>query len=180
VKLETMFISELMPHIDRTFRTVAAREGRIIEGFSMGGYGAARLGFKHPLLFAAVSLLGAGPLQAEFTETPRAGPRERDRVLNTVYGGDLAYYRTRAHGRSSSKTPKNSALACSSAKSSATAMRRSASIVSSSSISTRSGFHSPTANSPAFRTTRISCSPPSAMTTGSSITQRSALKGTGI
>ncbi len=79
--------------IDRTFRTVAKREGRIIDGFSMGGYGAARRGFKHPHLFAAVSLLGAGPLQAEFTEAPRAGPRERDRLLNTVYGGDMAYYR---------------------------------------------------------------------------------------
>ena len=93
VKLETMFISELLPHIDRTFRTQATREGRIIEGFSMGGYGSARLGFKHPRLFAAVSLLGAGPLQAEFTEAPRAGPRERDRLLATVYGNDMAYYR---------------------------------------------------------------------------------------
>jgi enterochelin esterase-like enzyme len=93
VKLETMFIGELMPYIDHTFRTLATREGRIIEGFSMGGFGAARLGFNHPHLFAAVSLLGAGPLQAELTETPRAGPRERDRLLATVYGGDMAYYR---------------------------------------------------------------------------------------
>lgn len=93
VKLETMFIEELIPHIDRTFRTVAKREGRIIEGFSMGGYGSARLGFKHPHLFAAVSLFGAGPLQAELTETPRAGSRERERLLSTVYGGDMAYYR---------------------------------------------------------------------------------------
>lgn len=93
VKLETMFISELMPHIDRTFRTQAKREGRIIEGFSMGGYGAARIGFKHPHLFAAVSLLGAGPLQAEFTVTPRATPRERDRLLATVYGNDMDYFR---------------------------------------------------------------------------------------
>ncbi len=93
VKLETMVIEELIPHIDDTFRTIAKREGRIIDGFSMGGYGAARLGFKHPHLFAAVSLLGAGPLQAELTETPRAGPRERERLLSTVYGGDMAYFR---------------------------------------------------------------------------------------
>jgi enterochelin esterase-like enzyme len=92
VKLETMFIEELIPHIDGAFRTVAKREGRIIDGFSMGGYGAARLGFKYPQLFAAVSLLGAGPLQAELTETPRAGPRERERLLSTVYGGDMAYF----------------------------------------------------------------------------------------
>jgi len=93
VKLETMLIEELIPHLDNAFRTQATREGRIIEGFSMGGYGAARLGFRHLHLFAAVSLLGAGPLQAELTETPRAGPRERDRLLGTVYGGDMAYYR---------------------------------------------------------------------------------------
>jgi enterochelin esterase-like enzyme len=96
VKLETMFIEELMPHIDRNYRTVAKREGRVIEGFSMGGYGAARLGFKHPHLFAAVSLLGAGPLQADFNEAPRAGPLGRDQVLGTVYGGDMAYHRAQS------------------------------------------------------------------------------------
>jgi len=37
VKLETMFIEELVPYIDRSFRTQAKREARIIEGFSMGG-----------------------------------------------------------------------------------------------------------------------------------------------
>ncbi len=96
VKLETMFIEELIPHIDRSFRTQAKREGRVIEGFSMGGYGAARLGFKHPQLFAAVSLLGAGPLQPDFNEAPRAGPRGRDQVLGNVYGGDMAYYRAQS------------------------------------------------------------------------------------
>lgn len=96
VKLETMFIEELIPHIDRSFRTQAQREGRILEGFSMGGYGAARLGFKHPQLFAAVSLLGAGPLQPDFNEAPRAGPRGRDQVLGTVYGGDMGYYRSQS------------------------------------------------------------------------------------
>lgn len=96
VKLETMFIDELMPHIDRDYRTLAKREGRIIEGFSMGGYGAARLGFKYPELFAAVSLLGAGPLQADFNEAPRAGPRGREQVLGAVYGGDMAYYRAQS------------------------------------------------------------------------------------
>jgi enterochelin esterase-like enzyme len=96
VKLETMFIAELIPHIDQRFRTLAKREGRILEGFSMGGYGAARLGFRHPQLFAAVSLLGAGPLQPDFNEAPRAGPRGRDQVLGTVYGGDMAFYRSQS------------------------------------------------------------------------------------
>ncbi|MDP1588690.1 MAG: alpha/beta hydrolase-fold protein [Prosthecobacter sp.] len=99
VKLETMIIEELIPHMDRSYRTLAKREGRIIEGFSMGGYGAARLGFKHPQLFAAVSLLGAGPLQLDFTEAPRAGPRGRDQVLGTVYGGDMAYFQAQSPWR---------------------------------------------------------------------------------
>lgn len=93
VQLETMFIEELIPHIDRSFRTQAKREGRILEGFSMGGYGAARMSFKHPQLFAAVSLLGAGPLQPDFNEAPRAGPRGRDQVLGAVYGGDMDFFR---------------------------------------------------------------------------------------
>jgi esterase/lipase superfamily enzyme len=65
----------------------------------MGGYGAARLGFKYPHLFAAVSLLGAGPLQLDFTEAPRAGPKGRDRVLGTVYGGDMAYFQAQSPWR---------------------------------------------------------------------------------
>jgi enterochelin esterase-like enzyme len=99
VKLETMVIEELVPHIDLSYRTLGTRAGRIIEGFSMGGYGAARLGFKHPHLFAAVSLLGAGPLQLDFTEAPRAGPKGRDRVLGTVYGGDMATFQAQSPWR---------------------------------------------------------------------------------
>jgi enterochelin esterase-like enzyme len=97
--LETVMIKELLPHIDATFRTIAAREGRLIEGFSMGGYGAARLGFKHHDLFGAVSILGGGPLQPDFTEAPRAGPRGRDRILQTVFGGDLEYFKMQSPWR---------------------------------------------------------------------------------
>ncbi|MEI8291538.1 MAG: alpha/beta hydrolase-fold protein [Verrucomicrobiota bacterium] len=55
--VETVIIKELIPHIDATFRTFARREGRMIEGFSMGGYGAGHLGFKYPELFGAVSMI---------------------------------------------------------------------------------------------------------------------------
>ena len=95
VPMETIVIKELLPHIDATFRTLAAREGRIVEGFSMGGCGAARLGFKYPQLFAAVSILAGGPLDLEFAG-PRAtgNPAERERILNATFGGDLDYYRS--------------------------------------------------------------------------------------
>jgi hypothetical protein len=95
VPMETIVIKELIPHIDATFRTIAKREGRIIEGFSMGGYGAARLGFKYPQLFGAVSILAGGPLDLDFAG-PRAtgNPTERERILNGTFGGDLEYYRS--------------------------------------------------------------------------------------
>ena len=38
-------MKELMPHIDETYRTLAKRESRALEGYSMGGYCAAHLAF---------------------------------------------------------------------------------------------------------------------------------------
>jgi enterochelin esterase-like enzyme len=90
--VETIVIRELLPEVDRAFRTVASREGRVLDGFSMGGYGAARLGFKYASLFGALSLLGAGPLQPQLTDTPRVGPRGREQILAAVYGGDQDYF----------------------------------------------------------------------------------------
>jgi endo-1,4-beta-xylanase len=50
---ETTFIKELLPHIDMTYRTIADRQGRCIEGFSMGGRGSTHLAMKHPRLFCS-------------------------------------------------------------------------------------------------------------------------------
>lgn len=89
--VETVFIHELIPHVDANFRTRAQREGRLLEGFSMGGYGAARLGLRYHDLFAAVSMLAAGPLDPDFMG-PRAtsNPAERSRILRNVYAGSAA------------------------------------------------------------------------------------------
>ena len=51
---ETTIMRELIPHIDKTYRTVAGREGRAIEGFSMGGRGATRLALKYPEMFCSL------------------------------------------------------------------------------------------------------------------------------
>jgi esterase/lipase superfamily enzyme len=97
VPMEMVVVKELVPHIDAAFRTIAAHEGRIVEGFSMGGYGAARLGFKHYNVFGAVSILGGGPLDLEF-KGPRATakPEERERIFKTVWGSDIEYYRAQS------------------------------------------------------------------------------------
>jgi len=53
--METIIVKDLIAHVDATYRTIATRDGRAIEGHSMGGYGALHLGFKYPALFTAVT-----------------------------------------------------------------------------------------------------------------------------
>ncbi|MFM7507083.1 MAG: alpha/beta hydrolase [Rubrivivax sp.] len=90
--VETVIVEELVPHIDATLRTIASREGRLLDGFSMGGYGAARLGFKFPGRFGAVSIMGAGPMQESLTTTPRASRVQAGELLARVYGGSQATF----------------------------------------------------------------------------------------
>lgn len=59
-KYETYIVQELLPDVERRFRTIKAREGRAIAGLSMGGYGALKFGLKYPDKFSfAASLSGA-------------------------------------------------------------------------------------------------------------------------
>ena len=51
---ETTVITELIPHIDSKYRTIATRHGRCIEGFSMGGRGSTQLALKYPELFCSL------------------------------------------------------------------------------------------------------------------------------
>ncbi len=52
---ETYLVDELVPCIDRTLCTLAAREHRALAGKSSGGFGALRLAMKHPDQFAAIA-----------------------------------------------------------------------------------------------------------------------------
>ncbi len=56
--LETFLIRELIPQVDREFRTRPGRSGRALAGFSMGGHGAITLVAKRPDLFASASSFG--------------------------------------------------------------------------------------------------------------------------
>ena len=54
-RYETHLIDELVPWADRTYRTLAAREHRGVAGKSSGGFGALRLGMRHPGVFGALA-----------------------------------------------------------------------------------------------------------------------------
>jgi enterochelin esterase-like enzyme len=95
VPMESVVIDDLIPHVDATFRTIAARHGRIVEGFSMGGSGAGRLGLRHADLFAGVSMLGAGPMQLDFMQAPNdtsVPPAQRAAIYQAVWGSSPDYY----------------------------------------------------------------------------------------
>jgi hypothetical protein len=57
---ESVFVKELVPYIDATYRTWGTREGRALEGYSQGGRGTTRIMFKHPELFLSVAPGGSG------------------------------------------------------------------------------------------------------------------------
>lgn len=59
-KYESYVMRELIPDVQKRFRTIEAREGRAIAGLSMGGYGALKFGVKYPDQFVfAASMSGA-------------------------------------------------------------------------------------------------------------------------
>jgi S-formylglutathione hydrolase FrmB len=94
---EDYLARDLIADVDARFRTDARREARFIAGLSMGGYGAVRMGLKHPDLFsAAASLSGAlnvtrletygwtDPLRAQFARA--FGPiGSRTRATDDVF-----------------------------------------------------------------------------------------------
>ena len=70
--IEDVLIKDMIPFIDSNFRTIASREGRALEGFSMGGRGALMLAFKHPELFCAASSVAGAVVDWEEEPLQRA------------------------------------------------------------------------------------------------------------
>lgn len=92
--VEDMFVRELIPHVDSSFRTVRNRGGRLLEGASMGGYGAARLAFRYPGMFGAVSMINPGPMQRVLDpdNAPLAGRARAQATLDRVFSGSAALF----------------------------------------------------------------------------------------
>ena len=82
--MESYHVGQLIPFVDRRYRTVARREGRAIAGLSMGGFGTMSYAARHPDTFgAAASFSGAVDLT--------------NAALRSVVGGDGAYGAYRDH-----------------------------------------------------------------------------------
>lgn len=83
-KYESYIVKELIPEIDKKFRTIADRKNRVIAGLSMGGYGALKFGMKYPEMF---SLAGSfsGALGAASYPTSGAA-NDRMKSLSDIFG----------------------------------------------------------------------------------------------
>ncbi len=97
VKAETLIVRELLPYIDRQYRTIDRPAARGICGFSMGGGGAIRFALKYPGLFCTAASLAAGLDQGVedaggdncYRYATALGQADRDRLyLYLVVGGD--------------------------------------------------------------------------------------------
>jgi enterochelin esterase-like enzyme len=94
---ETMMIKELIPHIDATYRTIADRKARCIEGFSMGGRGSTNLAMKYPQLFRLalqpkrqrLSRLRSREAPERLSRRRSAAPEGQRRLLNLTKNLDF-------------------------------------------------------------------------------------------
>ncbi len=92
VHYETYITAELIPHIDKTYRTLAKKESRAITGLSMGGHGAIMLSAKHPELFvAAGSMSGVMNIDTRLWKVPAEFSTLRRTQQMEMLGQDLTY-----------------------------------------------------------------------------------------
>jgi len=88
--VETAFTQDLIAHVDSTYRTLAERDGRIVGGYSMGGYGALRYSIAHPDLFAASIVLSPAvyvPTSPKDSSTREFGAfgKGKDLFVDSIY-----------------------------------------------------------------------------------------------
>lgn len=84
VRYEDMFVQELIPYVDKTYRTRPDREFRGVAGLSMGGWGTLVYALRHPELFAA----GAAFSAAVWTDDDILGmkPDNWDKLFGPLFG----------------------------------------------------------------------------------------------
>lgn len=80
-----MFVQELVPYIDATYRTIPDRQHRSITGYSMGGFGAMVLPEKHPETFLCSAPLSMSfRTDAQYMAEPQSG---WDNQWGSIFGG---------------------------------------------------------------------------------------------
>jgi len=82
-KYESYIIKELIPEVDKKFRTLADRGHRGIAGLSMGGYGSLKFGIKYPDLFVVAGSFSGALGATTYTEKSNGAIAKS---IDLVYG----------------------------------------------------------------------------------------------
>ncbi|MEO5858576.1 MAG: alpha/beta hydrolase family protein [Pyrinomonadaceae bacterium] len=72
-KWESYIVQELIPEVDKKFRTWPTRDNRAIAGLSMGGFGSLKFGLKYPDKFVLAGSFSGALGAADITEKTVAG-----------------------------------------------------------------------------------------------------------
>jgi S-formylglutathione hydrolase FrmB len=83
---ERYLLDDVIGFVDRTFHTIAERQGRVIGGLSMGGYGAIKLALKYPQLFCSAVAHSAALDVRRRIERPEISEEMR-RIFGPAPGG---------------------------------------------------------------------------------------------
>jgi putative tributyrin esterase len=88
-KYESYIIQELIPEIDKNFRTNPNREGRMMAGLSMGGYGSIKFGLKYPDKFILIGSFSGALGAASWNDKLLSAVGSNIlKSIPTVYGED--------------------------------------------------------------------------------------------
>lgn len=108
-RYDEYMVTDLVGHVDATYRTIAKREARAITGISMGGFGAMSLAMRHPGVYSSaashsglLSLLYEGPHPYRSGKVRRASapdawggrfPKKIRTHIQGIFGTDLDAWR---------------------------------------------------------------------------------------
>jgi len=84
---EDYIVKDIVPHIDNKYRTIAKPTSRGISGFSMGGFGALYIGFRHPDVFS--SIFAISPAIFDAKDIVRV-VKTMNQQMTTAYGAAFA------------------------------------------------------------------------------------------
>lgn len=85
-KYESYIIKELIPEIDKKFRTAADRSNRSIAGLSMGGFGALKFGLKYPEMFRLAGSFSGALFASSYRTADDLPPGNIRTSLITIFG----------------------------------------------------------------------------------------------
>jgi S-formylglutathione hydrolase FrmB len=88
---ENFIAHDLVAYIEAHYRTIARRSARGLVGHSMGGYGASRIGMKHPDVFGSLYIMSPCCLSARAAQPNSANDKTLEAVKSPADSASLPF-----------------------------------------------------------------------------------------